>query len=263
MYPKNNISTLHPPIIGISATLLTIESGNFIGLDRCAVVQDYVNAIVKAGGIPIVLPVVEEEDCIAQQVQLIDGLLLSGGYDVSPLFYGEEPKRGLESIRPERDAYEIRLLQIARELNKPILGICRGIQVLNVAFGGNLYQDLSLEVPSSIQHSQKGSPDQASHSVKLSSGTKIKEIMEEEFILTNSFHHQAVKDLAPGFIANAYSKDGLIEGIESIDDSFILGVQWHPELMFVKSPKMLKLFQAFVEASYSTIFFKKSLNAGL
>jgi putative glutamine amidotransferase len=237
------------PIIGISATLLTIESGSFMGRERAVVGQDYIEAIRLAGGIPIVLPIVEGKELMQQQMQLVDALLLSGGYDVHPLFYQEEPARGLEAFRIDRDLYEIQLLQIAKASHKPILGICRGLQLLNVAFGGTLYQDIGLALPSALQHSQKAKPEEATHSVIVVPKTKLHHIMEEEVILANSFHHQAIKDLAPGLVANAYTKDGLIEGIEGKEDLFILAVQWHPELMLSKHPKMFKLFQAFIEVA--------------
>lgn len=246
MKHKNQIKS---PVIGISATLLVVESGSFIGRERCAVIHDYIEAIRIVGGIPLVLPIIEGEGLIQQQMQLIDGLVLSGGYDISPLFYKEEPKRGLEAIRPDRDLYEIQLLHSARESQKPILGICRGLQMLNVAFGGTLYQDIGMALPLALQHQQKAKPEEATHSVSLVPNTQLQHIMEEDVIFTNSFHHQAVKDIAPGFVVNAQAKDRVIEGIESEDELFILGVQWHPEVMFGKHPKMLKLFHAFVEAA--------------
>lgn len=237
------------PLIGISATLLTIETGSFMGRDRSAVGHDYVEAVQKAGGVPFILPIVKEQRLIEQQIENIDGLLLSGGYDVSPLRYGEEPKQGLESICPERDAYEIELVKIAYRLRKPIFGICRGLQLLNVAFGGTLYQDIHSSFSQAFQHNSKVKPDEATHSVSIFSGSQLQGIMEVKTLLTNSFHHQAIKDVAPSLIVNAQAQDGIIEGIEGGKDTFILGVQWHPEMMLSKHPHMLKLFHSFVEAS--------------
>lgn len=237
------------PVIGISASLFSVESGCFMGRERMAVLQDYSEAIRLTGGIPIILPIVEGENLITQQMSLVDGLLLSGGYDVSPLFYGEEPQRGLEAVRPERDRYELQLIDSARKSLKPIFGICRGLQILNVAFGGTLYQDIPSSIPTALQHQQLAQVDEATHHVQIVSHTKLHHIFEEGIILTNSFHHQAIKDLAPGFIVSAKSSDGMIEGIEGKEDAFVLGVQWHPELMIGKHPKMFKLFRAFVEAA--------------
>lgn len=237
------------PVIGISASVFSIETGCFMGRERAAVLQDYIEAIRLTGGNPIILPIVEGNELIAEQISLIDGLLLSGGYDVSPLFYGEESQRGLEVVRPDRDRYEMQLLDIAKKSFKPILGICRGLQILNVAFGGTLYQDIPISIPTALQHQQKAQVDEATHHVQIVAHTKLQQIFEEELILTNSFHHQAIRDLAPCFTASAHSFDGIIEGIEGKEDHFILGVQWHPELMIRKHPKMFKLFHAFVDAA--------------
>lgn len=237
------------PVIGISSTLLTIESGCFLGLERMAVLSDYIEAIRLTGGVPMILPIVEEDLLIERQMSLVDALLLTGGYDVSPFFYDEEPQRGLETVRPERDIYELKLIEFAKKSGKPILGICRGLQILNVALGGTLYQDIGAALPSALQHSQKAKPDEETHTVKIISNTRLHQIFKEEFILTNSFHHQSIKEIASGAVANAHSMDGVIEGIEVAGDSFILGVQWHPELMISKCPQMFKLFHSFIEAA--------------
>lgn len=237
------------PIIGISANLLPIENGPFQGRERAAVVYDYVQAVKLAGGIPILLPIIEGEQAIQQQVDLIDGLLLSGGYDVSPLYYGEEPQRDLGEIRPERDAYELALIHTAYASQKPILGICRGLQLLNVAFGGTLYQDIPHALPTSLQHNQKAKPEEASHTVKLVEDSLLQQLMKTPSLLTNSYHHQAIKEVAPGFQVNARAHDEIIEGIEKIGNLFILAVQWHPELMMMKHPNMQKLFQGLVAAT--------------
>lgn len=237
------------PIIGISSSLLTIESGALRGRERAFVGQDYVHAISRAGGIPIILPTVKDEVSIARQVNLIDGLVLSGGYDVHPHFYGEEPHRLLEASYPDRDHYEIQLTLLAHQYKKPILGICRGIQLINVAFGGTIYQDISLHGQNILQHHQAVRVDHEFHTVNVEKGSKLSQILNCKFIKTNSLHHQAVRLLAPGFCVNATTQDGIIEGIEKVDGSFILGVQWHPELMFEKDPMMLKLFEALLNAS--------------
>jgi putative glutamine amidotransferase len=237
------------PIIGISAALLPIESGSFIGLERSTVGHDYVQAVQEAGGVPFVMPIVKEKKLIEQQMDFVDGLLLSGGEDVCPLQYGEEPDKGLEAICPKRDFYELELIHAAVRLNKPILGICRGLQLLNVAFGGTLYQDIALSFPTALQHHSKVKPDEATHNVAILPNTILHRIINEDTILTNSFHHQAIKNVAPHLLVNARAKDGMIEGIENANGRFILGVQWHPELMFAKHPHMLKLFHAFIEAA--------------
>ena len=246
MKDKNQIKS---PLIGISASLLPIESGCWMGLERAAVSHDYVKAVQQAGGVPLVMPIVTGHHLIEQQMESIDGLLISGGYDVSPLHYGEEPQQGLEAICPARDNYEIEIVRSAHRLRKPIFGICRGLQLLNVAFGGTLYQDIHLSIPTALQHLSKAKPDEATHTVAIVPNTDLHQIMNETSLLTNSFHHQAIKNIAPNLIVNARTKDGVIEGIEGPKVHFILGVQWHPEVMIEKHPHMLKLFLAFVEAA--------------
>jgi putative glutamine amidotransferase len=203
----------------------------------------------KRGGIPLILPIVENPTHIQRQIELVDGVLLSGGYDVCPLYYGEEPAPYLENSCREHDVYELELIRLAQQLRKPLLGICRGLQLLNVAFGGTLYQDIPTALPAALQHHQKAKPEEAMHTVELVEGTLLHQLMGTSTLLTNSYHHQAVKELAPGFRVNARTKDGIVEGIEKIGESWMLGVQWHPEFMVHKHVQMLKLFQALTEAA--------------
>jgi len=240
---------LNKPFIGISSSLLTINQGSFIGRERTFVGYDYVQSVVSTGGVPFVLPVVTEEELIYDQIKMMDGLLLSGGYDVNPQFYGEEPAQGLETVNQERDLHEMQLARLAYQAGKPIFGICRGLQLLNVVFGGSLYQDIYSAIPHALQHDQKMKPQMGTHQVNVVENTLLHQIVDQKQLLTNSYHHQAIKTLAPTFIVNARSKDGLIEGIEKKDHPFILAVQWHPELMFNHSLPMLKLFEAFVQAA--------------
>lgn len=242
-------SSTPSPIIGISANLMTIETGVLRGRERASVGQDYVSAIAKAGGTPIVLPIVESDALIAQQLDLIDGLLLSGGYDIHPHFFGEEPHALLDMCYPDRDFHEITLAQSAHRLKKPIFGICRGLQLINVAFGGTLHQDLTSSGKETLQHHQKARVDYATHTVDLAEGTWLRKIANQASIRTNSLHHQSIHVIAPGFTVNGRSKDGIIEGIEKMEQSFILGVQWHPELMYERDPLMFELFRAFIQAA--------------
>lgn len=231
-------------LIGISGNILISEKG----MERAFVNCDYVNSVIAGGGAPVILPVIDDNEAIEAQMRNIDGLLLSGGYDVNPLLYGEEPTEKQEFIYPEIDEHDIKLIKAAYKMNKPILGICKGIQVLNVAFGGTLYQDLSHIEDCFIKHSQNSKRNMAGHTVEILKNSKLNEILGDS-IQTNSFHHQAVKDIAPDFIADAWSKDGVIEGIEMQGKGFVLGVQWHPEGMISKYPIMIKLFKAFVDAA--------------
>jgi putative glutamine amidotransferase len=237
------------PIIGILANVLIEEGGRFPGMTRAAVSHDYVQAIIRGGGIPLLLPVISDEEDIRGQIEQLDGLLLSGGYDISPLQYGEEPHQEIDATFPEIDYHHIMSARIAAELEKPILGICRGLQVINVAFGGTLYQDLSQFSNTCLRHFQKGQRHVPSHSVEIIKDTVLSRILGQDSVVTNSFHHQSAKDIAPGFTVNAKAKDGIIEGIEKIDGVFIVGVQWHPEMMADKSPEMLPLFREFISVA--------------
>jgi len=241
------------PIIGISASICTIDTGSLLGRERVFIGQDYIKAIIQAGGIPIVLPLIESEDSICRQVDLIDGLMLSGGYDVDPHFYGEEPHHLLEATYRERDLCETVLVRAAAQKKIPILGICRGLQLINVAFGGSLYQDLTCIDKDLLQHRQKTNLHEGAHTVDLEKGTILEKIYNQESIRTNSLHHQSIKKLAEGFKINAKSRDGIIEGIEKMDQSFILGLQWHPELMFDADAQTRTLFRAFIDACQTLV----------
>jgi putative glutamine amidotransferase len=173
---------------------------------------------------------------------------LSGGQDVDPAHYNEACHPLLGEISPERDHFELNLLRTAHEQKKPILGICRGLQLMNVAFGGTLYQDISQRSESSVEHNVSMSGISLHH-VELEPASILQTIFGKDAMEINSFHHQAIKDLAPGFKVIAKAKDGLIEGIVKTDSSWTLGVQWHPEVMLDSHPEMQKLFEAFVAAA--------------
>jgi putative glutamine amidotransferase len=234
------------PLVGIVSNLLITDSGPFPGMERSYVNHDYVSSLERSGAVPLMLPVIADPAAIRRQVAAVDGLVFSGGYDPNPLLYGENPSRRIEFIFPEVDEYQLAVVHAADELRKPILGICRGLQILNIAFGGTLYQDLSLIPNSYIQHVQKSRRDAKSHQVTVVKDTILAGIINENTILTNSFHHLAIKDLAPGFAVNALAADGVIEGFERRGDVPILAVQWHPEMMYEKHQEMRGIFDAFV-----------------
>ena len=227
------------PIIGISSNqherVLSISA-------------DYVEAITTNGGIPIVIPNLLVEEDVLRIIQLIDGLLLTGGGDIDPTFFGEEPQQELGNISPERDTFEISITQKMLKLNKPILGICRGCQILNIANGGDMYQDIYTQAENNLlQHTQHAPRSHASHFVRIYEGTKLSEIIKKEKFKVNSFHHQAVRILPKDFQEGAISSDGIIEAIESKSHSFALGVQWHPESM-KNNPESTDIFKAFIQA---------------
>lgn len=226
------------PIIGITAS----ENGK-----ETHVKEPYITRIVEAGGVPIILPSIANEQ-IQFLLARIDGLLFTGGEDVDPFHFGAEPHHALGVVTPRRDHFEMALMKAALEKNKPILGICRGMQVLNIVLGGNMYQDIMAErTEKSLQHIQKAPASHASHLVHVTAGSLLKEIVKTDNIRVNSFHHQAVKDVPAPLIVSAASSDGIIEAIESSQHLFVIGVQWHPEDL--TDDYSARLFTKFIEES--------------
>jgi putative glutamine amidotransferase len=238
------------PVIGITSSQL-VESASHGVFTRHMITKDYSDAVMAAGGLPIILPFYVD---IAEDVfALVDGIILSGGSDLNPALFGEtDIHPETYEIIPARDESELALARMAIERDKPLLGICRGIQVMNVALGGSLYQDVPSQFSDTVAHRQQKheiSADQPGHSVTVAPGSILEETYGSGSLPVNSFHHQAVNEVAPGMIATGWSEDGLIEAIEYAAAAFALGVQWHPELMFKKSALHLAPFAALVEAS--------------
>ncbi|HZG14335.1 MAG TPA: gamma-glutamyl-gamma-aminobutyrate hydrolase family protein [Candidatus Bathyarchaeia archaeon] len=234
------------PVIGIACSKMFFAGNN---LDQFFYVsQAYAEGIARSGGIPYLLPLLSSEGApYAEMVEKLDGIILTGGEDPAPHLYGEQPLPGLGEVVYERDLAEITLIQLAVERKKPILGICRGMQILNVALGGTLYQDIPSQITGAYQHAQRGSRQYGAHTIRLEPGF-VAEALQKTEVLVNSSHHQSVKDAAPGFRVTARSGDGVIEAIESENRLFI-GVQWHPERMWMHDDSMLKLAAAFVQTS--------------
>lgn len=234
------------PIIGISGSLIIDNGGMFPGYKRAYVNDDYVQAVIKAGGIPFIIPFSEDKLVVEMSAQHIDGLILSGGHDVSPLNYNEEPDGKLGEVFPERDEFDFQLLAAAKKREIPVFGVCRGFQIINVAHGGTLYQDLSCREEKCIKHSQGHSPSLGTHSVKIEEDSRLASILGIDLRI-NSFHHQIIKEVAPSFKAVAHAADGVVEAIESNDGEPIFGTQWHPEMMAGTNSSMLDLFKYFIE----------------
>ena len=222
------------PIIGLTASLkedtesvATRPLGSFVRAEL-----DYAAGVAQAGGTPMVLPPIVE--AAEEMVRKIDGLLLSGGSDLHPSYYGEDPLPELGVTVAERDAFEMALLEHALGRGVPVFGICRGLQLLNVALGGTLYQDLSSQMEDgSIAHRQQMPKWQWTHEIEVDGDSKVAKIMEASELRVNSYHHQAIKDLADGLLAVAHASDGVIEAVESRDlsERWLVGVQWHAEAM--------------------------------
>lgn len=227
------------PVIGIT-TDVTTDDKQILG-------NDYVQAVIRAGGLPFIIPVGLESD-VDQIAELLDGLLLSGGADINPILFNEEPHADLGEVSPARDSSELELVGKMLAADKPILGICRGLQVMNVAVGGTLYQDLHKQNEGPIlQHVQKAPRAHASHFVQLTKGSLLEELAGSEQIRVNSYHHQSLKDVAPVFNVTGRASDGIVESVESTDKKFVLGVQWHPELLASKGDAVsLRIFERFI-----------------
>lgn len=225
------------PVIGIT--------GNF-GEKGCELAEGYFESVLKAGGTPLIIPPFEDRDAMAGVLDRIDGLLLSGGGDLNPLFIGEEPSPQLHSVNYKRDLAELLLIRLAFDRQIPILGICRGIQMLAAALGGTIYQDIHTQCPAPlIGHDQQLDRRYASHTVQATTdSTILKPLMGERPFPVNSFHHQAVKAPGPHLKVCATSPDGLIEAVESSECKSILGVQWHPECFILRQDQsMMPLFE--------------------
>ena len=219
---NSTFSTSDPqPVIGIT--------GNY-DKETCTLAKGYYQSVLKAGGIPLIIPPFQEIDSLCQILETIDGIIFSGGGDINPLFFGEEPIKELHSITPERDRQELLLARLAYDRQIPMLGICKGIQTINLALGGTVYQDIHTQMEGTrIKHSQDQDRRYPSHSVRLMPGSIMQRIFGSTTITVNSFHHQACKEAAPCLNATAISPDGVIEAIESNELKSVLGVQWHPE----------------------------------
>ncbi|SLM32222.1 Predicted glutamine amidotransferase [Desulfamplus magnetovallimortis] len=234
------------PVIGITTHLDNSRPQKIYA----AVSNSYVQSILMAGGIPVMLPVVEDQDMAAEYLSVIDGLLLSGGEDVCTMVYGENPIKEVEMFCPQRDSFEINLFAAAIEQNMPVLGICRGLQVMNTALGGTLYQDIFTQCKNILGHLPRRLPvDTLYHTISIKEDSILFDIFGKNELRVNSYHHQAAKDVADAFRPTAFSTDNIIEGIEHLSRTFVIGVQWHPEDLTVKHPHFIKLFKALVDAA--------------
>ena len=213
---------------------------------RQFVSESYIKAIKSVGGLPLLLPLVKSKSVIHDYVELCDGFLFCGGGDITPLLFGQEPATGIGKTDITLDLFQIRLMREILEKEKPVLAICRGMQVLNVACGGSIYQDLNLVDFETINHMQTSlSRKDISHKVLFEPKTRLHQFFGP-FAYTNSYHHQAVQILGDDLIVSARTGDDVIEGIEMPSHTFVVGVQWHPESMLEVSPNMKQLFQALI-----------------
>lgn len=206
----------------------------------------YMISVIRAGALPVILPMLPEDqanygDFLKRCLELVDGFVFTGGSDVAPQHYNEEQHPRCGEVVPTRDKMDLALMKMALDSGKPLLCICRGVQVLNVAAGGTLYQDLGSQYPGSMQHGKSNSEE--IHSVKIEHGSMLHEIVGKDTLMVSSCHHQAVKAPAPGMKVTAVAEDGVIEAVEFEDGRPVLGVQWHPENLTATNPGHLAQFQ--------------------
>ena len=216
--------------------------------DSLWMLPGYMNGIRQAGALPLMLPLTEDRNEINQLVNICDGFLFTGGHDVSPELYHETPLANLISACRQRDVMEFKLLHIALAADKPILGICRGIQLINAALGGSLFQDLPLQRPSSVDHHQTPPYNIPVHDVNIKKNTPLHDLLQRDILAVNSYHHQAIKILAHDLDVMAFSTDGVIEAVYMPSHKFVWAVQWHPEFSYLNDACSRAIFSKFTEA---------------
>ena len=220
------------------------------GVGRMGVNAAYVESVTRAGGIPLILPPAIAAEHAAAALEGVEGLLLTGGEDIDPACYCTDPVPQLGPVDAARDRFELALFDAARARGLPVLGICRGLQLVNVALGGALWQDLPTERPSALRHDRDDARDARTHDVAIAAGSRAAAALGVTALAVNSFHHQGVRTLAPGLVATGHAPDGLVEAIEGADGGWLLAVQWHPEEMLGDSSAPDGgLFLALVEAA--------------
>jgi|SRR5579883_575462 len=241
------------PVIGIATQTLPGVPGE---RQPCWLMgRSYIEELRKVGAVPWLIPLIPHDPGTLQEIfDRLDGVFITGGVDVDPSRYGEVKTPLCGTTDFDRDAVEIALLQHAIARGLPVLAVCRGIQILNVACGGSLYQDVTAQVPAALKHDYFPTPEQPSrkflaHDIAVKRGSRLGEIIGDTVVPVNSMHHQAIKELAPNLTATAHAPDGIIEGVEGMDDQYLVAVQWHPEELTETQPGMARLFSSFADAA--------------
>lgn len=238
---------MNSPVVGITAFCDCEKTKKYTKI-RCS----YVNAVYRAGGTPIIIPPFDSNKKLHDYIDLIDALVLSGGEDVAPSSYGEDKVIELENINPDRDRWEISLFKEAYKTELPILGICRGMQLINVALGGSLYQDIDHQLDCGLNHipldlRKRENLEYVSHKVNIIKNTYLDQILGSAQLEVNSHHHQAIKEIARDLNVVARSECGIIEAVENNSSSFLIGVQWHPEDLINNYSCFINLFSELVK----------------
>lgn len=238
-------------VIGIPALAHTCD--DILGKQAFAVPNSYIDALVRVGATPLIIPIVDDQEILNHLMGIADGLLLVGGPDIDPVHYAQTVQPGLRQVTPARDKLELTLTRRALRDKIPVFGICRGIQVLNVAAGGSLWQDIASQVPRAQKHDQYPDfrEDYLAHQVQIEPDSRIAGICGKTRLAVNSLHHQAIDHVGTGLSVVARSEDGIIEAVEGDGEQWVVGVQWHPEWLVKNHDEMLALFRAFRDACQS------------
>ncbi len=249
------MSALSRPVIGLTTQTLHSIDGIPPGLPASWVMnQRYFLAATMVGAVPWMIPLLDDDVHTLREIyERLDGILIPGGVDISPREYGEEVGPACGNLDPARDRVELQLVRWAMEDRKPVLGLCRGLQVINVASGGSLWQDLASQNSAFDKHDYFPTAgferDHLAHAVELVEGTRLARLLESASVSVNSMHHQGVKRLGRDLVVSATAPDGLIEAVEGVDDGFLVGVQWHPEVFEMADPHTRHLFGSFIRAA--------------
>lgn len=248
------MSSNRRPTIGITTQSLQAIDGIPAALPASVVMnQRYYEAVAAAGAAPVLIPLLDDVDALRATYEACAGIMIPGGVDMDPGTYGEAPHERLGRVDPARDRVELELTRWAIEDRKPFLGLCRGLQVINVATGGTLYQDLDAQLEGAIRHDYFPTfgfdRDYVSHDVAVAPASRLRSLVDIDQLPVNSMHHQGVKRLGAGLVACAHAADGLVEAVESTNGHWMVGVQWHPEVFDADDPHTRELFRGFVHAA--------------
>jgi putative glutamine amidotransferase len=239
------------PIIGVTPDFNAGDRKEWGGREPTYFLRArYIRAVEELGGIPLVLPLHADRATRRQLLQQLDGLLLTGsGPDLPPSLYGERQRYPFSTVSERRMSFELDIVRLAKQADLPLLGICGGMQTMNVACGGSLIQDIPAQISKPLQHRQQTPATNLSHTIRVAPGSLLRRIVRSASMRVNSSHHQSVNVVAPSLIASAQASDGIVEAIESPAHRFFLGIQWHPEFLFDRYPLHRRLFEAFLRAA--------------
>lgn len=244
----------HRPIIGLPTQTVEAVAGE---LPKCWIMsQQYIKTLASMDGVPYLIPLLEDKNILRSIYDTLDGIFLCGGVDVAPKHYGQERLSHCGRVDEERDDTELQLLEWAKKDKKPVFGVCRGAQVINVAYGGTLYQDIAFEITGAIKHDYFPSQGQyarnlLTHAVSIDTTSRLGRTLGTHSLKVNSMHHQAIAKVGESLKPTAWAPDGVVEGLESKNGHYLLGVQWHPEELVPSDPRMSDLFKRFMGECFS------------